>query len=174
MTTTEERFSYARTTSICLSAIALLALGLFLFALTSIRKQPLEMSNLTVSNLRHSTKWLGMDLESNYWELAKICLQEAKLNLDSVLSDTTPKTANEIKDLFEKVNARHSLARHWFVLQDGVVRFAFLQTPSQQRLQTYLGTQDPAVKLIRTIQDGFRSAELLERMKSRDPTSLAS
>ncbi len=163
MTTTEERFSYARTPSICLSAIALLALGLFLFALTSIRKQPLEMSNLTVSNLRHSTKWLGMDLESNYWELAKICLQEAKLNLDSVLSDTTPKTANEIKDLFEKINARHSLARHWFVLQDGVVRFAFLQTPSQQRLQTYLGTQDPAVKLIRTIQDGFRSAELLER-----------
>ncbi len=115
-----------------------------------------------------------MDLESNYWELAKICLQEAKLNLDSVLSDTTPKTANEIKDLLEKVNARHSLARHWFVLQDGVVRFAFLQTPSQQRLQTYLGTQDPAVKLIRTIQDGFRSAELLGRMKSRDPTSLAS
>ena len=163
MTTTEKRFSYARTTSICLSAIALLALGLFLFALTSIRKQPLEMSNLTVPNLRYSTKWLGMDLESNYWELAKICLQEAKLNLDSVLSDTTPKTANEIKDLLEKVNARHSLARHWVVLQDGVVRFAFLQTPPQQRLQTYLGTQDPAVKLIRTIQDGFRSAELLER-----------
>jgi signal transduction histidine kinase len=134
------RPSHRRAVLVYLIAIVGPTLVLLFLGLQSVQRQRQAINSLTESNLRLSGERLAGEMERRVWQLAEACLRDAELAPLRLREGEaeTPETARQMRSLLNRVAARHPIARHFFLLQDNVVRFPVLRSPSAQPLDAYL------------------------------------
>jgi signal transduction histidine kinase len=139
-------------------------LVLLFLGLQSVQRQRQAIASLTESNLRLSGERLAGELERRVGQLAEACLRDgelAQLRLREGEAET-PESARQMRTRLARVTARHPIARHFFVLQDGAVRFPALNSPPAQPLDAYLTNHEPV--------NGRRFAALFAAAEQRELT----
>ncbi len=165
--------TYRRAILVYLVAIVGPTLVLLYLGMQSVQRQGEAINSLTVSNLRLSGERLAAEVERQSQALAESCLRDDELS-ELKLAAGGPKTlqeAREARRVFERMKARHPMARHFFVLQGNAVRYPLLRTPPPQPLDVYSAHEDPAVR--ERFAALFAEAEDLELRRERPGQALS-
>jgi signal transduction histidine kinase len=120
-----------------LLAIVVPTLVLLYLGVQTVRRQREAIGSLSLSNLRLSGQRLAADLERETAQLAEAALHDpevARLPLPAG-GHFTPEAAARIRSGFDRIQARHRIARHFFLLQGNAVRFPLVRTPPPQPLR---------------------------------------
>lgn len=126
------RPSYRRAILIYLVAIVGPALALLYMGLQSVERQREAINSLTAANLRLFGERLVSDLEQRVTQLATECLRDASIrNVPYHPEEAqTPEGIRRIRNHLAQVASRYALARHFFILDDGLIRYPALRSPS--------------------------------------------
>jgi signal transduction histidine kinase len=152
------RRPYRRVLLVYLIVIASPTLGFLYLGLESVQRQRQAITSLTLANLRLSGEQLATELERRAWHPAENCLRDEELGSLRVDRALTPEQARPIRDLLTNVEARHPIARQFFIWQDGSVRFPLLRSPPLPPLDTVLlpneGKNDADARALSLLGEG--------------------
>jgi hypothetical protein len=114
----EARPSYHRAILVYLVAIVGPTVVLLFLGLQSVQRQRQAISSLTVSNLRLSGERLAAEMERRVLKLAEAALSDSELAQLRLASGDVenPEVARSVRTRLESVQARHPIARHFFIL----------------------------------------------------------
>jgi len=127
---------FRRVLPVYLFAIVAPTLVLLYLGLQSVKRQREAIVSLSESNLRLSGDRLAAELERRTSELAASALEDPDVVSLPLPADGrfTPEVGARIRNAFGRIQARHPIARHFFLLQGNAVRFPLLRAPSPQPL----------------------------------------
>jgi signal transduction histidine kinase len=128
---------FRRVLLLYLLAIVVPTLVLLYLGLQAVRRQREAIGSLSVSNLRLSGERLAAELERRTSQLAEAALHDPEIARLPLPADGrfTPEATARIRSGFDSIQARHQIARHFFLLQGNAVRFPLVRTPPPQPLQ---------------------------------------
>lgn len=140
---------FRRVLPLYLIAIVVPTLVLLYLGLQAVRRQREAIASLSVSNLHLSGDRLAAELERRAAELAEAALHDPEVAYLSLPVDGrfTPEVAARIRSGFDRIQARHPIARHFFLLQGNALRFPMLRTPPPQPLQASSRSNSKAAQL---------------------------
>ena len=167
------RQPYRHAILVSLIAIVTPTLVLLYLGIHSVLRQREAIATLSVSNLRLSGEKVVAELERRTRELADACLQNEQLAelAGTAARASTPERLRQARMLAEKLSQQHPLARHFFVLEGGVVRFPLARAFPRRSLDQDLSELDATVG--REFEQLFHQAEEEELERQRPDVALA-